>query len=324
MPVSAKSDAFFTSSDKKTAIHYSVWTPELHPKAVIQIVHGMCENVGLYTEFAEFLCSKGYVVCGHDMLGHGENVTEDSIPGHFGDTDGDRYLLSDIEKLRVIMREKYRSLPYILLGHSLGSFAARAYAAAYPEGNLDGLIISGTAGNEKPARLGKSVASIIEKLRGANHSSKLIPFLAFFGYNRRFHSEKRKEYRKLAWTSNDFGLIDEHIPKDGRNECGLTVRGYFDMFCLLRYSQTHYPHPSLPLLMISGKDDPLGGYGKSVGKLYDILYQDLSDVTLKLYDGERHDVLIGKSREKVYEDVHGWIERITDARIGMITQSRET
>ena len=93
--------------------------------------------MGRYEEFARFLASKGIVVCGHDLLGHGYSAKTDDDLGFFATSDGDKYLLEDVEKLRAIMRKKYRRLPYFLLGHGLGSFIARAYSAAYPEENIE-------------------------------------------------------------------------------------------------------------------------------------------------------------------------------------------
>lgn len=48
-----------------------VWDEVESPKAVLQLSHGMCENLGRYDDFARFMNKHGYIVIGDDHRGYG-------------------------------------------------------------------------------------------------------------------------------------------------------------------------------------------------------------------------------------------------------------
>ena len=175
----------FPSRDGTHKCNVSLWTPEGEPRAVVQLVHGVAEYAGRYDHFARYLADHGFVVCGEDHLGHGKTV-DDGKYGYFGKKDGWTLVTADVRQLRVLMGEKYPSLPYFLLGHSMGSFLARTYLCKYP-GTVDGCILSGT-GQEKPALVaaGRAVASAVCALRGPEAVSKLVDQLSLGAYNKQF------------------------------------------------------------------------------------------------------------------------------------------
>ncbi len=315
-----KTTGFFESSNGKDSIAYYVWTPSTAPRAVVQIVHGMCEHIGRYEEFAAFLASNGLVVCGHDQLGHGHTAKCDEDLGFFAESDGDKFLLEDVDKLRLIMREKYKRLPYFLLGHSFGSFVARAYASAYPPENIDGLIISGTCGDNLPAKAGMLAAKMIAKAKGKRYRSPLLYKIAFGSYNERFKGEI-EESKGNAWVTTDKEELARYN-SDKFCTFRFTTQAYHDMFMLINYNKTHLPHRSTPVLIFSGVEDPVGNYGVGVGALYEKYFEaEISDVSFKLYENERHEVLTGVKRHEAFEDTLVWIDRIIDAKIELIKQN---
>ncbi len=132
--------------------------PDAPPRAVIQIVHGVAEHMGRYEEVSRFLAAHGFLVCGEDHLGHGKTV-EDGSYGFFAPKGGWDLVVRDVRRLRELEGEKYPSLPYFLLGHSMGSFLTRTYLIQYP-GTLDGVILSGTGQEPAPlVALGRALAS---------------------------------------------------------------------------------------------------------------------------------------------------------------------
>ena len=136
--------------EKKTKIHAVKWIPERDkPICVVQILHGMAEHMERYDEFARFLAEQGILVVGNDHLGHGKTVSEnDGVYGYFCEQDPATVVVRDVHRLKKIIQEEYLGVPYILMGHSMGSFMVRDYLTRYGTG-IDGAIIlsTGPCGN---------------------------------------------------------------------------------------------------------------------------------------------------------------------------------
>lgn len=306
----ARTEGSYPSSNQKDTIFYTLWMPEGNPRGIVQIVHGMDEYVERYSEFAEFLCENGLIVCGNDHLGHGRSAATEADLGYFADTDGDRCLVQDVESLRAIIRSRYRALPYIILGHSMGSFITRAYVSSHPD-SVDAVILSGTAGGGRPFGLGKFLCTVIGKLRGKHYRSEMIKNMAFQGYNKRF-----KGNTGVEWITNDLNRLSAYA-NDPKCTFTFTVQGYRDLFTLLSYvnsDEWYRDMPkNLPILFFSGSDDPVGDYSDGVKQVAEKLTDaDASDVTVKIYEGERHEVLNGTSRMTAYADILKWINRVID------------
>ncbi|MBQ8742799.1 MAG: lysophospholipase [Clostridia bacterium] len=321
MSVSFKKDhGYFESSNGTSRIHYCIWTPDSPPRAIVQIVHGMCEYIERYDTFARFLVSKGIVVCGHDHIGHGKSVESEDDLGFFAPSDGDVCIVSDVEKMRLIMRERYRQLPYFLLGHSFGSFVVRTYAFAYPADSVDAVILSGTCGDELPSGAGRILASIIAALRGKRHRSKLLFKLAFGGYNKRFKSEIESS-KGFAWVTTDPQELERYV-SDSLCTFRFTAQAYRDMFMIISHNKKNLPHRSLPIYLFAGTEDPVGNYGQGVAQLYQTYFEaEISDVTFKLYENERHEVLTGLKKEEAFEDLYIWIDRVANDKVELMRQN---
>lgn len=304
-----KTTGTYQSVDKEHLLAYYVWTPE-SPVAVLQICHGMCEFMERYEEFAVHLAERGIVVCGSDHLGHGSSASAEDR-GFFGSSNGDVHLVDDVEGLRLIMRRRYRSLPYILLGHSMGSFIARAYIVKYKDA-LDGVILSGTSGGDVPIKFGLFISDFLIKLRGERYRSKWLKNMTSKDHNKRFQSENNK----VSWLSKDENIRSRYLA-DERCSFIFTVRGYNDMFRLLRDISAEDWAPSvpkgLPVFIISGTDDPVGNYGAGVQLVCDRLQDaEIYELSLKLYPGFRHEILNETERETVYSDIVDWIMKVRE------------
>ncbi|MDF2677733.1 MAG: Alpha/beta hydrolase, N-terminal protein, partial [Bacillota bacterium] len=142
-----KQEFFYDSADNKTKIHYLKWTPKaVKIKAVLQISHGMLEHIKRYDDFACYMAEKGILVVGNDHLGHGDSVLNEECRGYFCESDGNKTVLQDINKLKNIIKNEYPHIPYFILGHSMGSYLLRQYITIYGN-DLQGAIIMGT-GNQ--------------------------------------------------------------------------------------------------------------------------------------------------------------------------------
>ena len=316
----------FLSIDGEHNITYYIYTPDggdsedeyVPPRAVLQLTHGMCEYIERYEEFAKFLTARGVIFCGADHLGHGASVSSPDDFGYFGGSYEN--LIDDQEQLRVIMRKRYRSLPYIMLGHSMGSFVARAYIAKYKSA-LDGVIICGTAGSKKNVGVGIFLSGLISKIRGGRHRSKLLHRAATSGYNSRFSSEKDER----SWLSKSED-IRRRYDKDEKCNFMFTAEGYNELLRLIRgvtgEEWAKSVPQGLPTLLISGTDDPVGNYGKGIAEVEEWLCNaELYEIRVKMYPGCRHELLNEPESGEISEDILKWIEDVREGVIEARTQS---
>jgi len=290
-------------------LNTTLFLPEGEPVAVIVLLHGLAEHFGRYRRFAESLTAEGIALCGHDHLGHGAAVPEEER-GFFRNKNGWETVCRDGASLVKAMREKFPTVPIILMGHSMGSFMARTI---YLRGMvaLDGLILAGT-GNMASVIVtgGKLVGKWISLWRGKDKVSPLLTSLALGAYDKPFKGEG-----KNAWISSQKDEIERY---NADPLCGFDVKiGMFlDMFDGLSYifnkKNIRLADKSVPILFVSGKDDPVGDMGKGVTKAYNAFCEaGVQDVSMILYDGCRHEILNDTCREETEKDILTWLfERI--------------
>jgi len=303
-----KQEFFFPSKDGMTRIHAIEWIPEGEVRGILQIAHGMVEFIDRYDRFASFMASQGFYVVGNDHLGHGQSVTDPSQLGYFAKNDGNACVLGDLQQLRVDTMKKYPGKPYFILGHSMGSFYARQFIEKYGEG-LKGAIIMGT-GCQPNATLNMGIAltSVLQRIRGGHHRSNLVNNMALGSYNKSFEPARTKN----DWLTKDEAIVDAY-EANPLNQFKFTVNGYNNMFRGMRYCQRQENldkiPKDLPILVVSGENDPVGEFGKGPGLVAESYRKTgIQDVTLKLYPDDRHEILNELDKETVDRDLLAWIE----------------
>ena len=304
-----KEEFYYDSRDRESKIHAVKWIPDdiVKPVCIFQIVHGMAEHIECYNEFAEFLVGKGIMVVGEDHLGHGKSVAEGGLYGYFCKEDSVNVVVRDVHRLKKIIQEEYSDIPYLILGHSMGSFILRSYIHRYGNG-MDGAIIVGTGMQSKSLLfLARTLISIQQLFLGPKHISKFMDKIAFGAYNKKFEPA-RTQY---DWLSVNQANVDRYIADP---LCGFTftLNGFSTLFQLVRecYNKEKLEKipKHLPIFMISGTDDPVGDYGRGVEKAYKTyLEHGLQNVHMKLYEKARHELLNETDREMVYGDIYRWI-----------------
>ncbi len=303
------SEFYFPSSDGRTLIHVNQWTPLGGPVAgVVQIAHGVAEYGARYEPFARFLCGHGFAVVANDHLGHGKSLVEDCPMVYFGDENGWRHAVEDMEELRRRTAKVFPGVPYFLFGHSMGSFLSRTHLIRYP-GRLDGCVLCGT-GHMSPALIagGKLIADWEIKRLGRKAYSAKADQLAFGAYNKPFAPNRTR----FDWISASEANVDAYIadPLCG----GDTTLGLFrDMLgglgIITKQANIERMDKDLPVLFIAGDQDPVGEMGKGVRRAYQAFRKaGVRDVSIKLYHGLRHEILNEASRRYVYQDVLDWLE----------------
>ncbi len=305
-----KEEFYFDSRDGKSRIHAVRYRPEDagQIRCILQVVHGMAEYVERYEEFAAYLVERGFVVTGDDHLGHGKSVGEGGKQGYFCERDPATVLVRDVHRLKKLTEELYPGVPYVLMGHSMGSFITRNYLCRYGTG-ISGAVIMGTGMQPKAVLdMARLVAGIQRLFCGSGHVSRLLDRLAFGGYGRGI-TDRRTAF---DWLSRDRERVDRYIADP---MCGFTftVNGFGALFELVLrlYSPENLAAVprELPVFMVSGDADPVGDYGKGVRRAYDSLVAaGLTDIRLKLYPGGRHELLNETNRSQVMQDICRWVE----------------
>lgn len=307
----------FISSDGSTAIAYEIYSPaEGAVRAVLQVSHGMCEYIGRYADFAGYLCNHGIALAGNCHRGHGESAADDDELGYFGGADGDRRtLVDDLHIMNGVIKTRFPGVPVILMGHSMGSFVARLFLTRYAE-DVDGAIIMGTAGRGAPTGIAIALANIICSLRGPHHRSRMLARMAFSGYLS--HCERGCD--KSAWLTHDEEIVKKY---NADKYCTFifTVSAYRELFLMLDEVNADDWAPQLPtdmpLLLISGDEDPVGGFGKGVREVAARLTAaGLSRLTTKLIPGGRHEILNEVDRAETYLYILNWINNVLSSGAG--------
>lgn len=301
----------FASHDGASTIRGLIWEPPTStPRGLVQIVHGMAEYVGRYDDLARRLAAEGYLVFGADHIGHGHSAAS---PEDFGclPPDGKEILIEDVHELRGIVCSRYaRQTPYLIYGHSMGSFIVRAYLARHGQG-VAGAVLSGTA--QQPiavSRLGRALALCLCKLRGPEHRSTFIDNLGVGAYSKQIE-DARTPY---DWICTDPAVVDAYAADE---MCGFmfSVGGYAALLDLTGEIATkacaEKVPKDLPILFVAGDQDPVGSCGKGVAAAAEQLRAaGVQDVQVKLYPGMRHEVHNEPGRAQVYADVIEWMEAI--------------
>lgn len=268
----------------------------------------MIEYIDRYDRFARFMAERGFAVIGNDHLGHGETAAEKNY-GYFAPEDGSSYVVRDLHLVSQYARRKYTDVPFILMGHSMGSFMARRYAMTYGK-ELDGLILMGTGSKpEFLLKVGRVLVGALIRMKGERAHSGLLEKLCFALYNIRIRPARTPS----DWLSRDEKEVDKYLAHP-YSKFTFTLNGYRTLFEVISFVQDkdnilRLPH-SLPMLFVAGQEDPVGNYGKSV-KAVAQSYQraGVGDVTCRLYPGARHELLNELDYETTQEDIWDWIAR---------------
>lgn len=291
------------SENDGTVLHYLLSVPERHPEAAVQIVHGMCENKERYIPFMEYLAEAGYASIIHDHRGHGESAGSMHGLGDFG-KGGYKALVEDIGTVCSLLKSRFHDSAIILFGHSMGSMAARSFIRRNDETH-DGLVICGSPGYNPAAGTGKVLAGAVAALFGHSHRSTLLQYLSTGTFNKAF----RKEKSPNSWICTDSKVVEEY---DRNPLCGFpfTAEGYRNLFMLMQdcyckdRKKWNMARPELPVLFVSGENDPcmggLKGFNDAAKRLRDIGYMT---VKTRLYSDMRHEILNETEHLRVWKDL---------------------
>ena len=303
---SMKTSDFWYDSCGIGKIHGCKWLPEGQVRAVVQIVHGIVEHVERYDEFAQYLNSKGIAVVAEDHMGHGQSVNEGGIQGYFHG--GWFSAVEDSYRLLQDTRAEYPEIPYILLGHSLGSFMARTILYLHPDSGISGAVLSGTAWKLPKAMpaVEKAVDMICRKV-GETNVSQMMLDLAFGSMNARIEHPRKP----ADWVCRDNRIVDTHPMTLGvQPTAGLLRDMVVGVRAIEQKKHLEMMKKDLPVLFVSGGDDPVGDYGKGVHACADAFRAvGMTDVSVRIYPLCRHEILNEINKEEIFDNILAWIEK---------------
>ena len=276
-------------------------------KGIVQIIHGMCEYIDRYETFTKYLLRHGFIVVGHDQLGHGYSVENPELRGYFGDKNGHKSLVEDAHYITEQTKKLYPNLPYFVFGHSMGSFVTRLMAAKYGS-DIDGIILCGTGGPNPLVKTGIDLTNKLIARKGTKYKSKFLTELGFKVFNTAIPNVTNP----FDWTTRDKEMVELRA-SDELSDFLFSNSGYRDLFALLKQSNEKSNMLKIPkdmhIHLISGDKDPVGLNGIGVTKVYqNLLNAGIKDVSLKLYKGARHELLVELNRQEVFKDLTSWLE----------------
>lgn len=275
----------FPSPADGLAIAVHTWRPEHEPVGVLQLEHGVAEHATRYDRLARALTGAGWTVVANDHRGHGASTGPDVPRGSFGAA-GWAGLVADVVELTRRLREAEPGLPLVLLGHSMGSFAVQQVLLDH-SAEVAAAVLSGTTAVDV---FGAALAE-----SGGGDLTAL--------------NEGFEPRTGFEWLSRDEAEVDAYVADP---ESGFDLDP--DVLPAMLGTGDRLADPSgvradLPVLLLSGTDDPLAGGGDLV-RLVARRYRDAGvlDVDVDLYRGARHEVFNEVDRDEVTADLLGWLD----------------
>ncbi len=303
-------DIYYPSKDGKNTVHACLWLPQGKAKAVVQLIHGMCEYAERYAPFAQFLNEHGYIVCADDHLGHGKTAKTEADLGYFNDQRDYNIVVEDIHELKLTVQKQTGELPWLVLGHSMGSFFCRKYISVYGD-EFVGAVIMGT-GFKSSITLNTALSAVKASARshGWRYRSNTIKKLAFGSYNKKFRPARTGN----DWLSKNPQNVDAY---ENDPLCGFdfTNNGYFILFSIIKQACSkpviNAVPKNLPVYFVAGALDPVGDYGKGVIRAVNKFHKaGVKSVSLTLYEDSRHEILNDDCKQQVQKDLLAFFEGI--------------
>lgn len=302
-------DGFQLQQADGRSIHVHRWLPQGAARATLLVAHGMAEHGARYARLAQALNGAGWAVYALDWPGHGRSVRSADELGHFADHDGWNYALDTLHRVRQQVEQEQAGKPLFLLGHSMGSFLSQCYMVEHGEG-LEGVVLSATTGDMGPTRAAGAVLLKLEGvLLGVRHRSALAEALSFKAFNKKFAPARTP----ADWLSRDPAEVDQYVADP---LCGFRCSAALWASLLSAGASLRDPHrlsrisKILPVLLIAGSRDAVSG-GARGPELLAQAYRaaGLNDVTVKIYEGGRHELLneIPRCRDQVTADLLAWL-----------------
>lgn len=295
-----------------TMLPGKIWMPKKEACAVLQISHGMTEHICRYEKLAEKLTDNGIAVAGFDLRGHGRNAGNPECAS-FGEG-GWKASIQDMHLFYLELEKCFGGVPHFIMGFSLGSFLLRDYLSCY-EDQINGAAILGTG--QQPGAVLSVLMQIVKretKAHGFDNPTPLVDKLSFENYNRKFAPNK---------TPYDWLCADEEqlaaYGKDPLCRKHISAGLFYQLLDAMRRTGNKGVYEKwnkeIPVLLLSGAQDPVGDFGKGIRKLKNSMDRaGLKDVEAHLIQAARHDLF--------HEEKSGGAKEATDILLEWILRKQ--
>ncbi|MCK8060152.1 MULTISPECIES: alpha/beta fold hydrolase [unclassified Fusibacter] len=302
-----RTDFEFDSFNEVKLEGHKWYSEDSQPRAIIVLSHGMAESILRYEAFAQFLVDNQFVVYGHSHRGHGQLAAAAGKLGYIGE-DGWNKMVEDLKTVVDMAAKDFPGLPKVVYGHSMGSYVARAFLKKY-EHEADAIVFSGTGFPSKMELIGAGTIAKIESVFNLkDEPSKRLDKLSFG----KFNAQIKDPRTPFDWLSTVEEEVDKYIenPLCGQIHPTSFFVNFIDgLYHLLYKNKPVFNEPQIPVLVLSGSNDPCGECETGVMKTGEY-YKNLGfDTEILLYPKGRHEMLNEANRGEVYEDVIAWINR---------------
>lgn len=304
-------DDLISNSPTHYPIDYYIFPSGQAPKAILHYVHGMSEHALRYKPMGEWFAKKGIVFVCHDQVGHGPAARSRGELGYFGNIDSQTVMVDDLHQVIQKVKRRYPHLPYIILGHSMGSYVTRLFLKKYST-EIDGVILSGTSAHEYWISFGRLAQPILDPLDPK--ATNYFLHRALFGGLGVKQIKQRNEYQERIYRYW-YPHPDENIipPLDG---FAFTNDG-FSHLIRLAYAATSKSwsrgiRKNLPFFVMHGALDPMISPFTFQRNLYeDFKSANFQNVRFELYQGRGHELFLYDHEEVVYQDILTWISNLS-------------
>ena len=265
-------------NEDKLSIFYREWLPDGTIRGIVIIAHGLGEHSGRYRHVADALTAVGFACYGIDLRGHGKSG---GLRAFISDV---RLAVADLRQLYDIVSARHSQKPVLLFGHSMGSLIGLEFALLYPD-RLRGMAMSGTAINAEEMRpawlisLCLIAARYIPKIRLSPPGSPRV-------------LTQDDEVLQDWWADP---LIDKGMWRVGTSAALLQSS---------RRIRQRAHQLKLPLLCLHGTDDHLV---PATGATYLQNHAQSPDITVKIYEGLRHELVNEIRRDDIINTITRWL-----------------
>lgn len=304
-----KKEVFVFEGQNNEPMHTVVWLPEKEPEMILQVVHGMTEHMGRYEHFAKMMCNAGIGVAGFDLRGHGHH-DRNAACASFKETGWD-WTIKEIHQFHCVLKSRFSHVKHVLMGFSLGSFLVRDYLSVVSDHDFIGTIIMGTG--QQPSWILSLIMKLVKneiKKIGFDATNELIRSLSFGTYNKKFTPNRTS----ADWLCSDTVQLDAYL-KDDLCKKDISAGLFLQLLDAMNRTGNQKTYQNwnkqLPVLLVSGSDDPVGDHGKGVLNVFKSMKKaGCTHVEYKLYPKARHDLLHEDClnvTETVCSDIKDWM-----------------